>query len=398
MRRAGYTLLELLITVGVIATLFTIVVEVLNPVELLAEGRDSRRMSEVTSLDKAIAFATAQNLGIYQGDPNTVYLSLPNTTGGISPDYLGSCPEYSSFLPPLISPWKYSCANKTSYRKTDGTGWIPINFKTLPVVPINDLTPDPTNDASKGLYYDYVSGWEINAQMESNKYQWGGNSDRESTDGGDTILLYEKGNQFTFMPPEVQARFDTPVQVPTSCSDTLNPLNSGQNYEIYDRWTVPGNEKGAATKLWYWQGCDSNPCPWFNKLETGEFLRLALYEDNPSSPVSNAGRRISDIVSVQGDLTGSGGPFSKWYSAALPSPVPINLGSTYIVGIGQGGSTGNGYSVPYEITGGCANYLPNGSTSVSYVATANGTLGSVVEGYGPSSRQAGIIGISYAKN
>ena len=44
--KKGFTLVELLIVIGIVAILATIVVLVINPVELLKESRDSRRLSD----------------------------------------------------------------------------------------------------------------------------------------------------------------------------------------------------------------------------------------------------------------------------------------------------------------------------------------------------------------
>jgi len=50
----GFTLLELLIVIGIIAILSVALVFVLNPSEALKKGRDSQRISDLTTLKKAI--------------------------------------------------------------------------------------------------------------------------------------------------------------------------------------------------------------------------------------------------------------------------------------------------------------------------------------------------------
>ena len=57
--KKGFTLIELLIVIGILAILATVVVLVLNPAQLLAQARDSQRMSDLGSLKNAIALYLA---------------------------------------------------------------------------------------------------------------------------------------------------------------------------------------------------------------------------------------------------------------------------------------------------------------------------------------------------
>ncbi|MFA7202011.1 MAG: type II secretion system protein, partial [Candidatus Paceibacterota bacterium] len=49
---SSFTLIELLIVIGILAILTAAVVIVLNPTELLKQGRDSTRMTDLASLSK----------------------------------------------------------------------------------------------------------------------------------------------------------------------------------------------------------------------------------------------------------------------------------------------------------------------------------------------------------
>jgi hypothetical protein len=91
-------------------------------------------------------------------------------------------------------------------RGTTGTGWLPINFSlTAGGSPLSALPLDPNNNTtgcsgSVGCYYYYVcsgnssSTYEIGANMESNAYANGGDSNVEGTDGGNSSTWYEAGN------------------------------------------------------------------------------------------------------------------------------------------------------------------------------------------------------------
>ncbi len=50
----GFTLIELLVVIAVLATLAVAVVLVLNPAELIKEGRDTTRISDLAALNNAI--------------------------------------------------------------------------------------------------------------------------------------------------------------------------------------------------------------------------------------------------------------------------------------------------------------------------------------------------------
>ncbi|TSC82269.1 MAG: Uncharacterized protein G01um101420_433, partial [Parcubacteria group bacterium Gr01-1014_20] len=365
--------------IGIIGILSTVVLLTLNPTELLKQSRDSTRIAELTSLDKAIGFASSQNPDLVLGTANTVYLSLSDNDG--TPD----CDDYLASLPPIVSPWQYRCVAESNLRKIDGSGWLPVDFTSLTIVPIDTLAVDRVNTAISGLYYSYVVGngtWELNAQMESKKYQWQGQADVESTDGGNTIVLFEKGNNLNIMPKEANARFTTILRIPTAVGDceNINPQTGVQFNAYFPRWTIPGSKRVAVTNLWHWQ--------WDSSLGVGETLTMALYKDN------NPKKRMSDFVTINGN-----GIAQSWMSGTLSSPVEVNLGSTYIFGIGND-EGGQAYSLSVEAggLGGCSNYPPNTTTTTGYVDGNTAVLSDTVTGTGFGGAQIGIVGISYAEN
>lgn len=60
----GVTLIELLITIGIISTLAVVLVTLINPVETGRKSRDAKRMSDLATIKRAIdmALADKQNL------------------------------------------------------------------------------------------------------------------------------------------------------------------------------------------------------------------------------------------------------------------------------------------------------------------------------------------------
>lgn len=194
---SAFTLIELLIVIAIIAILGSATVIVLNPTEMMAQARDNQRITDLKSLTKAIDLAKFHAGDMNYGTLNTIYVSIPQASsdcGYGSGNPLG--------LPTVPTGWSYSCATPANYRKTDGTGWIPVNISnlssSLPTLPI-----DPINTTAENMFYTYFAGsgtYEINAKTESQKNALGGALDQLSTDGGDNFTRMERGTDLTIAP------------------------------------------------------------------------------------------------------------------------------------------------------------------------------------------------------
>ena len=192
--KASFTLIELLVVIAILAVLATAVVLVLNPAQLLAQGRDSTRLSDLAALNSALSLFQVDAYTQSLGTPNTVYISVPDNASS-------TCGSLG--LPSLPSPWAYHCVPASSSTKVDGTGWIPVNLTLISSgSPLSKLPIDPVNTTSTGLYYTYVSGgsYEITSAMESQKYRLGGSTDAVSTDGGPYPDLREIGSNLSLLP------------------------------------------------------------------------------------------------------------------------------------------------------------------------------------------------------
>ncbi|KKQ22679.1 hypothetical protein A2999_01080 [Candidatus Wolfebacteria bacterium RIFCSPLOWO2_01_FULL_38_11] len=186
----GFTLLELLIVIGILAILSTTVILVINPLELLDQTRDSKRITELKNINSALNLYLLDG-GSSFGATSTVYASLPDNSA--------NCSSY--VLPNLPSGWSYSCKNQQNYKKVDGNGWIPIDLSSIfSGSPLSILPTDPVND--QNYYYTFVTGnsWELTARLKSALYGFGGGMDHVVSDGGDDFTRYEQGTNLQSNP------------------------------------------------------------------------------------------------------------------------------------------------------------------------------------------------------
>ena len=169
--KKGFTLIELIIVIGILAILATVVVLVLNPAQLLAQARDSQRMSDLASVKSAIALylVTATSTSVSATSYGTVATTC----------WFGAACDTA-------------CSAVNASTAVTGTGWVPINLAgTSGGSPLSALPLDPSQTAA--YQYTYIGDatnltFELNANLESTKY-----SGLEATDGGNCPSVYEIG-------------------------------------------------------------------------------------------------------------------------------------------------------------------------------------------------------------
>lgn len=174
----SFTLLELLIALGIVAIISTVGILILNPAEILRQSRDANRLAELASLERAIRAFQAERGAGSVGAAGVLYISLPDDNDVTAP--VDDCSGLA--LPSLPLGWRYRCATSADLRRVDGNGWLPVDlrklstgsFSSLPVDPLNRY--DPGNFLNNYFYLyatDGVSEYELNAKMESSKYGFG---------------------------------------------------------------------------------------------------------------------------------------------------------------------------------------------------------------------------------
>lgn len=236
----GFTLLELLIVITILAILAVVVIIVINPAETLRRGRDSQRLSDLSSIKSAIGLymtdvtgphlangTDANCLADSAGDNTTgkIFYSLnSDTTDGeditddTPPATVGSQAGAGGADWDALNAWVIQVATLAEEGEVDGTGWLPVDLADISSgSPLSAFPSDPTNDVSiggstaaavtnDGLLYRYACDmsspeeFEINAVMESSLFANDGDDDKESSDGGDNAQYYEVGTSLRLLP------------------------------------------------------------------------------------------------------------------------------------------------------------------------------------------------------
>ena len=188
MQRKGFTLIEILIVIAIVAVLSAAIILALSPAEILRKSRDATRIADLSTLNNALVrYLSDVNSPDLDGNWGGAQGCSAHASSGMT----GACNTGGRFATTSVN-WVAS-----SSLAIDGTGWIPVDFTLISSgAPISSLPKDPTNDGTYFYAYAVDKGalrYEINADMESAKYRSGGSGDLEGNDGGNDNNLYEVG-------------------------------------------------------------------------------------------------------------------------------------------------------------------------------------------------------------
>ena len=161
----GFTLVELLVVIAIIAVLASVVVLIINPLELTRRSRDAARLTDLANLQQAINVAAQE---------------ATNSGAAI-----------------LCSGGAYPCngSSNTGSRVADGTGWVKVNLSSQKSVSVPTLPIDAINDTT--YHYTYCAAsdaWEIDAVLESDQQKA-----KMGTDGGNEPDKYETGSNLSLI-------------------------------------------------------------------------------------------------------------------------------------------------------------------------------------------------------
>ncbi len=189
--KKGFTLLELLIVIGIIAILATATVLVLNPAELLREARDSQRLSDLDSVKSALSLllATATTTTVhFDNAPTTDYCATVWWT-----HVWGAASPFSAALTTASTTDETIVGGGTGMRGINGQGWIRTDLRgATGGSPVPALPVDPTASSTTNFYAFACNQanltFEIDANLESARY-----ATKEASDGGSSNTVFEVG-------------------------------------------------------------------------------------------------------------------------------------------------------------------------------------------------------------
>jgi len=214
----GFTLLELLIVIAILAILSVTLVLVLNPAETLKKSRDTQRMSDLSQIKTAIGLYltntaspildgvdnSACKTGSAWAAGNKIFYSYPSDTPGaaITDATLDSAAAYPAAAQ----------VTNANLSLTNGNGWLPVNLSGLatgspisnfPVDPVNTIV-NPAAVTNADLVYRYACHkdnltFEIDARLESTEFAVTAATNRMTKDGGNNPNLYEVGTKLDIM-------------------------------------------------------------------------------------------------------------------------------------------------------------------------------------------------------
>lgn len=185
-QKKGFTLIELLIVIGILAILATTVVLVLNPAQLFAQARDSRRVEDMSSLRSALNFYLTNVSGPLLAPGTGTDICGTNywgTIAGATENFVGAGMTQSSQVAMTVA----------------GAGWIPVDLtdisggSPLSVLPSDPINPDTTTQSYTYQCDATALTFEVNANLESVRYTTAPDN-LEDSDGGDVSTIYEVGN------------------------------------------------------------------------------------------------------------------------------------------------------------------------------------------------------------
>lgn len=164
MNKKGFTLIELMVVIAVIAVLAGALMMAINPQSIVQKSRDAKRMQDIETLAKAL------NLALAESEITLTANSSSCTT----------------------------CSSNTGSLVVTGSGWVKFSVptgKTGLSKYLSTLPTDPLNTGNSVYRFgSTVDAFELNAVFEHTD-----NGARMTTDGGNAAAVYEIGTNLSIL-------------------------------------------------------------------------------------------------------------------------------------------------------------------------------------------------------
>lgn len=231
----GFSLIEVLIVLGLMIFLFSSFFYLWNTSQVFKKGRDSRRINDLQTLDAAIKNLLATQSDLNMGEENIIYTSLPDSSS--------TCGNYA--LNKISSPFSYRCQAVGDYLKTNGQGWLPINFASSSVLVLSSLPVDPLNNADYFYAYQVKNGrYKLTARFEDKSF-----IEKMVFDGGLEPTLYEVGSDLRMPSPQSGLVLYLPFSEGTG-TVAYDLSGYGNNGTLYSSTTICSNPPTSGCPQW----------------------------------------------------------------------------------------------------------------------------------------------------
>jgi prepilin-type N-terminal cleavage/methylation domain-containing protein len=223
-KSVGFTLIELIVVLAIIATLAAILITIVKPQQIFMNMRDTQRKSDLKSLSSAIdiyltdmtnsgreAVLTPSSTKLNQPSGVTLTKTNDGCLGGATPTIFYSAASVEGVVGSGFTGARATNSRTVATSTTsDPPGWLPVPLGTSTVVNLPSLPLDPRNsnsaaNSNPSFYYTFACRtdltYELNANLENP------NNTDENNDGGNNPYIYEIGPDKTILPSSTSTYF-----------------------------------------------------------------------------------------------------------------------------------------------------------------------------------------------
>lgn len=127
-KQQGFTLVELLVVIGILGIIMGVTLVAINPSQQFQNARNAQRQTDVTSIIDAIYQYEAMNAGAFPSTLGTITVSTPFAIASSGGNFVDLCPALNGLVPANIAdlpndpqqttprtPAGANCRNATAY-------------------------------------------------------------------------------------------------------------------------------------------------------------------------------------------------------------------------------------------------------------------------------------------